>query len=352
MNQTVRMLIFAAIAGAMSMSAALAQSTADPQSNQQNQPAAQTAQSQANQDQSSGVSHPPPDSTIQADEDMNPPPPPATPAAKPSAGIPANAAAAPLPVNRKPVSPSVAAAIVSDAVVPGSSPFSGEVDNTDDGIVTVVPSPRQAAPLQERPTLATDDGIVTSVPVNPNDLHVGTNISVRLAEAISTTGTQPGTPFRATVAHDVFNGSTLVIPAGSEMRGRVAYVSQGSHFGTRATLRLRPDAILLPDGTSYHLYADVVQSQAPGTRTTDEGAIQASNHYKRDGVEYGGTMGTGAVVGAAVGGPVGAGVGTLVGAGMVTTHLLLANPQAAQLPAGSILVFSLTQPMGLTPAKN
>ncbi|HEY6446749.1 MAG TPA: hypothetical protein VIY53_09840 [Acidobacteriaceae bacterium] len=350
MKPTVRMLLFAAIAGAMSLPAALAQSAADSQGSPQNQPAAQTTQSQPNQDQYSGISHPPPDSTIQADEDMTPPP--AVPAAKPSAGIAASAAAAPLPVNRKPVSPSMAAAIVSDAVVPGSSPFAGEVDNTDNGIVTVVPSASATAPVEEPPTLATDDGIVTSVPVNPNDLHAGTNISVRLAEAISTTDTRPGTPFRATVAHDVFNGSTLVIPAGSEMRGRVAYVSQGSHFGTHATLRLRPDAILLPDGTSYHLYADVVRSQAPGTRTTGEGAIQASSHSTRDGVEYGGTMGTGAVVGAAVGGPVGAGVGTLVGAGMVTTHLLLANPQAAQLPAGSILVFSLTQPMGLTPAKN
>jgi hypothetical protein len=63
-------------------------------------------------------------------------------------------------------------------------------------------------------------------------------------------------------------------------------------------------------------------------------------------------MGTGAVVGGVVGGPVGAGVGTLVGAGAATTHMLLQNPQGAKLPQGTLLVFSLTEPMSLTPTKN
>ena len=39
--------------------------------------------------------------------------------------------------------------------------------------------------------------------------------------------------------------------------------------------------------------------------------------------------------------------GTLIGAGMVTTHLLLQHPTAAVVPAGSEIVFSLTEPMDL-----
>ena len=345
MKPTAQFLVVAVVAGALCVPAALAQSSSDSQNQQQNQQA-QTQQGQPSQDQYTGVSHPPPDSTIQANEDMNPPPPP--PAAKPSPAIPTAPVSAPPAAAPAPTAPMAAAPA---AAMPANPEYAGEVDNTDSGIVTVVPSSTPQASLQERGSDA-DGGIVNYVPVNPNDLAPGTNISVRLSEALSTNETQPGTPFRAVVTRDVYNGSNVIIPAGAEMRGRVVSVSQGHHFGLHATIRLRPEAIVLPDGTAYHLYADVIQSDAPGTRTDNEGGIEAASHYKKDAVEYGAGAGGGALIGGEVGGPVGAGVGTLVGAGVVTTHLLLQDPQAARLPEGSILVFSLTEPMGLTPTKN
>ncbi|HEX4004785.1 MAG TPA: hypothetical protein VHX60_01295 [Acidobacteriaceae bacterium] len=362
MNRSAQILPLSALALALFASTALAQSAPTPAPAQQTQPPAQaqpaapsqnqTSQNQTSQNQNTGVSQPPPDTTIQADEDMTtqpPPPPPPQPDAKPSAAIPAAPATASVPA---PAQPAAASAPIA-AAAPANPAFAGQVDNTDDGIVTVVPTPGADATLETRPADAdADDGIVTSVPTDPNALAEGTNITVRLTQPLSTSETQPGTAFRSTVAHDVFNGSRLIIPAGSEMRGRVVYVSQGHHFGVRASLRLRPDVVILPDGTAYHLYADVVRSDAPGTRASDEGAIQAAPHYKKDAVEYGAGVGTGALVGGEVGGPVGAGVGSLVGAGVITTHMLLQNPQAAQLPEGSVLVFSLTEPMGLTPTKN
>ncbi len=342
MNRTGQFLMIAALCGALAVPAALAQSAPATQDQQQN-PQAQTQQSQPNQDQYTGVSHPPPDSTIQTDEDLTPPPPPA---AKPSPATPvAPAAPAAAPVAPAPVAAAPAAAMTANPE------FDGEVDNTDSGIVTAVPPATPQASLHQRDWDA-DNGIVNYVPVNPNDLAPGTNISVRLSEALSTDETQPGTTFRATVTNDVYNGSRVIIPAGAEMRGRVVSVTQGHHLGPHATIRLRPETIVLPDGTAYHLYADVIQSDAAGTRADNEGGIEAVSHYKKDAAEYGAGAGGGALIGGEVGGPVGAGVGTVVGAGVVTTHLLLQNPQAARLPQGSILVFSLTQPMGLTPTKN
>lgn len=340
MKQSVRILLLSALAAALCVPAVLAQSAPAPQ-DQQN-PQAQP--SQPAQDQNTGVSQPPPDSTIQADEDPATPPP-APPTAKPSAAIPA------APVTAAPVAPAPTVQPMARTSASRNPAFANEVDNTDSGIVTVVPESGAAPGLEQRPSAA-DDGIVSSVATNANELSAGTNITVRLTQALSTSETQPGTAFHATVAHDVFSGPNLVIPTGSEMRGHVIDVSQGHHFGSHATMRLRPDVVVLPDGTAYHLYADVVQSSAAGTHADDEGGIEASNHYKKDAVEYGAAAGTGAVVGAEVAGPVGAGVGTLVGAGVVTTHLLLQNPQAAHLPTGSVLVFSLTEPMGLTPTKN
>lgn len=314
----------------------------DQQSRQQNQPASQPA----SQDQTTGVSNPPPDSSIEANE-VVPPPAPEAPA-KPSAAIPAQ----PAPT---PGSASAAAPVPPTNPAPAAAPQgSGSLDNTDYGIVTVVPAAQSAGDpsLQQRGAWNPNDHIVSSVPIDPNQLGAGTNITVSLSQAISTSDTQEGAPFRATVKYDVYNGATLVIPAGSEMRGRVTRVTQGHHIGLHASLRLRPEVILLPDGTAYHLDAQAVQSRASGTRTTDEGNIVATAHVTKDAIEYGAGAGAGAIVGAEVAGPVGAGVGSLVGAGLTTTHLLMQQPQAASLPQGTILIFGLTEPMTLTPTKN
>ena len=353
MNPIGRFLTIAAVAGALCAPAVLAQSTPTPQ-NQQDQP---QAKPQANPNET-GVSQPPADDTIRADEDITTPPPPApsiaTPEtdAKPSAAIPAHPAPAPAPA------PAVHAA--APAPAPSSHPnFPNQVDNTDDGIVTVVPSHSadSSAALQPRDSSVSDAnnpdyGIVSAVPYNPNDLRTGTNISVRLKQNLSTTDTEAGTPFTATVRMDVYNDNTLVIPAGSELRGRVLHVSQGHRLGPHASLRMHADTIVLPDGTAYHVDADVIESYAPGTTASDEGSVVAGNHYKKDAIQYGGSAGAGAAAGAVVAGPVGAGVGALVGAGLETTHLVLQEPNAANLPEGSVLIFTLNQPMRITPTKN
>jgi hypothetical protein len=58
------------------------------------------------------------------------------------------------------------------------------------------------------------------------------------------------------------------------------------------------------------------------------------------------------MVGAELGGPAGALAGSVVGAGVITTHLLLQHPEAATVPAGSEVDFSLTEPLDMTPTRN
>lgn len=320
MNNTGRFTMLMALGGLLFVSVAPAQS---------NQPA------QTQTYQNSGISHPPPDSSIEADESAPPAP---APPAKPSAAIPATATT-PAPATMAKAAPAPAA----------------QAENPDYGIVTSVPAANEGTDsgvsLQKR-AWNPDDDIVNFVPSKPNELAAGTNIRVRLEENLSTSETRPGTPFRATVDRDVYKDGRVIIPVGAEMRGRVVSVSQGHHLGPHATIRLRPELVMLPDGTAYHLYAEAVESKAAGTRTNDEGGIEASNHYKKDVVEYGAGTGVGAVTGAEIAGPVGAGVGSLVGAGVVTAHMLLQHPQQADLPQGSLLIFSLTEPMPLTLTKN
>jgi len=282
---------------------------------------------QASQNPYQGVSNPPADDAIVTSQDE----PANSPTAKPSPATPAK------PVASKPIA---------------------QATNPDDDIVSSVPStstsaaaPVTSATLEKRP-YNPDEDIVGYVPSPSNELAEGTNIRARLLDGLSTRETNAGTAFKAQVATDVYKDGRVIIPAGSELRGRVVSVSQGHHFGTAATLRLRPDVVILPDGTAYHLYGQVVESKAPNTRTDNEGGIQPSSHLKKDAIEYGAGAGTGAIVGAKFGGVHGAVIGSLVGAGVVTAHLLMQHPEIAEVPKGSIVTFSLTEPMDLMPTRN
>jgi len=287
---------------------------------------------QAAQSPNTGVSNPPADDTITVSQDDP------APAPKPS---PAVAAAPAAPVNP-----------------PATNTASASASNPDEGIVTTLPSsantpaPATSATLETRPAYNPDSDIVGYVPSPNNELAEGTNIRVRLLDSLSTKETNAGTAFKAQVATDVYKNGRVIIPAGSELRGRVVGVTQGHHFGTASTLRLRPDVVILPDGTAYHLFAQVIESKAPNTRTDSEGGIQPSSHLKKDAIEYGAGVGTGALVGAKIAGVHGAVIGSLVGAGVITVHMMMQHPEMAEVPKGSIVTFSLTEPMDLMPTRN
>ncbi|HEU4983270.1 MAG TPA: hypothetical protein VFT88_11365 [Acidobacteriaceae bacterium] len=325
------------------------------------------AQQSSVPDQYQGVSHPPLDDEIVATPDTPAPAPEQTVKPKPSPAVPMpppppatasetapaqTVASAPAPAPR--YSPTPAAPVVTT----GPSDYdSHRWDNTDYGIVTKALPPGDDNP--QTPPYATDTTVL-HVRSNPapqasgpsNQLPAGAQIRIRIDQALSTDSTQAGAPFSGRVMLNVMENGSVIIPSGSTMRGRVVQVDQGHHFGPGASLRLRPDVVVLPDGTAYHLDAQVAYSNADGTRVGGEGAVQPSSHVVKKSIEYGATMGTGAIVGAAIAGPPGALAGTIIGAGLVTTHLLLQHPDDASIPAGSDVTFSLTEPLYLIPTRN
>jgi hypothetical protein len=196
-----------------------------------------------------------------------------------------------------------------------------------------------------------DDDIVTYVPAPANALPPGTVFRVRMLQDIDAGATSANTPFRGTVAEDVMRNGKVVIPVGSEVRGRVVYAAAGNRLNGGSVIHLRPDEFVLPDGTRYHLHAQVIDTFGSDTTVKGEGNIKANEHGKRTLVELGAATGGGAIIGAAVGGGVGAVVGTAIGAGVMTAHWLRTN-WSANLPAQSTVVFSLTDAMFLNPAQD
>jgi hypothetical protein len=290
-----------------------------------------------------GTSNPPPDNTITTPAPEN------APAAKPS------------PSHRYVTPPSSAMPAVQHAPAPDAAETTPTeslgAPMNDNGIVQVAPARNLTIPsanvttptLSLRPATADPDGdIVHLAPPPPGELSEGTTIRVRLLDRLSSSSSQPGEPFHTRVASDVVQDGQVLIPAGSEIDGRVISVSTG-RAGGHGSMRLRPETVTLPAGSQFRLYAEL--SGAPGTndRVEYEGLVTPGSRLKKDGIETGATIGTGAVTGAILGGPAGALAGTVVGATVISIHLLVSHPQAT-LDDGSVLLFTLSEPLNLVPA--
>lgn len=327
---------------------------------------AQDAQQPSASDPYQGVSNPPPDSTITTPVPQPP--------AKPAPGKPMNTA--PKPATAPDAAPAPGMVAVPDVVTgPESSsepdtaaapeaaaPYTSGVpsaasvapnaaDGTDGGIVSVEPQTQvQPEPsLNQRAAAYDPDGdIVHPAPLPPGTLDAGTIIRARLLDGLSTAFSQEGETFRTRVASDVYRGDQVLIPVGTEIDGSITQVSTG-HFAGHGSMLLHPDTMILPDGSRYHIYAQLTAAPEANARVGSEGNVTPGSHVKKDEIEYGSGVGVGVVTGAALGGPAGALAGTIVGASAVTVHLLLDHPQAT-LKAGTVLDFTLTQPLSLVRA--
>jgi hypothetical protein len=310
--------------------------------------AALAAQQPGQQTPYQGTSNPPADDAIVTD---------ATPPAKPPAGKPlvyAPAASTPDPAQSAPAqaAPEPAQAQTVPQPTPVEPNANYPAPGSDAGTVAIAPpayAPAPAPPaLDTRQGFVDPDGdIVQPRVLQPGELGEGTTIRVRLLDRLSTALTEKGEPFRSQVSSDVLQGGQVLIPAGTEIDGTVAAVSSG-HAGGTGSMRLRPETVVFADGTRYRLFAEITGTPGSNTHVVGEGTIKPDSRWKRDSIEYGGAVGAGAVTGAVMGGPVGALTGGLIGAGVVTTHLLVSHPQATLEP-GTTLLFTLTEPLQMTP---
>jgi hypothetical protein len=304
------------------------------------------AQQSGQSGQYEGTSKPPSNDVIVSDPPVDAAPAPTvttSPTEKPSAAHAYALPAAPAP------EPSQVQSQAAEQAAPIETANTTPADGTDSGIVQIAPDPVAASPsLSQRAAADPDGDIVHPRPLGPNELDEGTLIRVRLLNTVSTSFSQEGESFRSRVASDVVQDDHVLIPADSEISGRITHISTGS-FGGHGSMNLVPESVVLPDGSRYRLYGQVTSTPGSNIRVGGEGTINPGSHLKRNGIEYGAAVGTGAVTGAVLGGPAGALAGTLIGAGVITAHLLINHPQAT-LDEGTYLQFALTERLNLVPA--
>ena len=162
-----------------------------------------------------------------------------------------------------------------------------------------------------RKTVTNDpDGmVVTEVPSAENELPIGAAIWMTLKTPLYSNISHPGERFTGTVSRDVLAHGKVLIPAGATIMGKVVYAHDGNRWLLgKAKLRIRPEDLILPDGTHIPMYANIVDTaRTTGANTSGDGTITS--------------------------GPSGA------------TDYLLLRQSRASLPAGTELVMELTKPL-------
>jgi hypothetical protein len=270
------------------------------------------------------------------------------PAAKPSAAVPATA-----PTTNSetvygpyvPYRPAGAAATGATAASADAKPF-----DPDANIVTSATAGQTERHLLGSAQTDEDAGIVTYVASKPGEIHEGTLMRVKLREELSTLTTQPGSKFTAEVTEPMMRDGEVVVPVGSIVEGRVTWVRGGKRIGGSAAIHLEPRTVTLPDGAMYVVRARVIDTNSwQNTKVDNEGTITRKENTKRNVGVMALTTGGGAAAGAMIGGPTGALIGAGVGAG-VSTIMWLKQDRQAVLPKDLGLIFSLTEPMSVTPA--
>ena len=162
-------------------------------------------------------------------------------------------------------------------------------------------------------------------------LPAGTQMRVRLAEALDTRRSRAGEIFTATLDAPVVVNEKTVVPRGTEFRGHVTASDESGRLKGRADLGVTLDSFEL-HGKSYKI------------ETSSQSRV-SKGHKKRNSLLVGGGAGLGAALGAVAGGGKGALIGAGAGAAAGTGGAAATGKEDVVLPVETPLTFSLRAPV-------
>jgi hypothetical protein len=218
-----------------------------------------------------------------------------------------------------------------------TSPRSLPTSYNDNAAPASANSPSASANSVSAPTLPAPAVNPTPPPVQPVTIPSGTTISIRLIEPIDTEKSQTGSTFRASLNSPLLaeSGAT-VIPAGSEVTGRIAEAKSAGRFAGSSQLALELTQLQV-NGKSYALH-------------TSQYTKQGNSRGKATAAKIGGGAALGALIGGLAGGGKGAAIGATVGAGAGTGVSAATKGQQIVLPAETALNFQLQDSISVVPS--
>jgi hypothetical protein len=133
-------------------------------------------------------------------------------------------------------------------------------------------------------------------------------LRIRLDDTLTSTDSQVGDPFSATVVDPGKYHNARVY-------GHVSSITTSGRLKGNTTMMLRFNRLVMPDGRRAPLHAELVELyDAPSEEKVDvEGAIQSGGRGRTSAVHTAIGAGAGALLGGIFGGGKGAGIGSIVG---------------------------------------
>jgi hypothetical protein len=167
-------------------------------------------------------------------------------------------------------------------------------------------------------------------------VDAGKKIHVRMNDSISSKTARVGDTFTVTTTDPVYsNTGAVVIPAGSEIIGRITTVSRAVKGGRPGTMDARFIRVRLPNGYSKAINGSLTELDADRTESDNEGGVRGDTMKHRKVVFIGGGAAGGAVLGGIFGGPKGSVIGGLLGAGAGLLGERYTKGKEAEVNAGT-----------------
>ena len=166
----------------------------------------------------------------------------------------------------------------------------------------------------------------------------GTQLSIRLVDAIDSEKNQTGDTFHATLNTPLTVDGEEVVPAGSDVSGHLVEVKSAGKFAGQSVVALQLDSIA-SGGRTYNIQ-------------TDQYRKQGSSRGKNTAEKVGGGAALGAIIGAIAGGGKGAAIGAAAGGGVGGGVQAATKSQQIKLPSETVLNFTLQAPVTVIEAPN
>lgn len=175
----------------------------------------------------------------------------------------------------------------------------------------------------------------------------GATLSLTLLDSLDTRSNRAGDHAHFTVQEDLWVASDLAIPRGSSVRATLVRVKRPGRLAGRAEIRLQFDELILADGTTLPLHAELRRAGFYDIRQGSEGRVKGEGGKGRDAaaVAHGSVQGT--ILGAAVGGKKGAAYGSVIGASIGLINVIMERGPELELPAGMRMDVELVRELAL-----
>ena len=193
------------------------------------------------------------------------------------------------------------------------TPPSSTTSNTGIGSNAAAPAPAQPA----RPATVT--------------IPDGTAIAIRLVDPVSSETAKEDDMFRGSLDAPILVDDKVVVPAGSDVEGRVVSAKSAAHFKGNSELVLELTRISA-GGRNYNI-------------SSTQWSKQGAGRGKRSAATIGGGAALGAIIGGLAGGGKGAAIGAGAGAAAGTGVQAVTKGQKVELPSESKLEFKLQSPV-------